>query len=393
MTTSTTKKNRVSEITILKGLALLAVIFQSSISSSLESGNMLMEDAIMMGILYNFGKFSAPTFIFITGFILLYQKQNSMPYRSFILNKTADILVPLFFWTLVYFSLLSGEPLFTLDWFIGVTKATALGTAAPHLWYVVMVFQFHLLFPLFKKLFQTFGFRSKPSVLFLTVGLGYMVIMWFSHRYIFNGTSLTNIPWLTYTDRSFLAYSFYFILGGYAALHFSEWRRFALRSIPVNTFVFIALFIWIGYELIGFSGMDAIHLDVSTYLKPSMFLYVVSEIILLYSLALIITKSRSLLFSFLQFFGRYSFGAFLSHYLWLIGVTSVLNGLDVEWSIFATAGIVFVFTSLFSITFAYMISGAPFARYMIGHFDKLQMNWNWETILNTQHLPSIKQKK
>ena len=95
--------------------------------------------------------------------------------------------------------------------------------------------------------------------------------MWYSSHYIFNGEKLTSSTILHYTDRSFFFYSFYFVMGGIAAVALKTWRTFVMKHIPLITILFFVLFLFINYELFSFYGANSIHLTVSTYLKPSMF--------------------------------------------------------------------------------------------------------------------------
>lgn len=99
----------------------------------------------------------------------------------------------------------------------------------------------------------------------------YFLLMWYSSHYIFNGEKLTSSTILHYTDRSFFFYSFYFVMGGIAAVALKAWRTFVMKHIPLITILFFVLFLFINYELFSFYGANSIHLTVSTYLKPSMF--------------------------------------------------------------------------------------------------------------------------
>ena len=99
----------------------------------------------------------------------------------------------------------------------------------------------------------------------------YFLLMWYSSHYIFNGEKLTSSTILHYTDRSFFFYSFYFVMGGIAAVALKAWRTFVIKHIPLITILFFILFLFINYELFSFYGANSIHLTVSTYLKPSMF--------------------------------------------------------------------------------------------------------------------------
>ena len=77
----------------------------------------------------------------------------------------------------------------------------------------------------------------------------YFLLMWYSSHYIFNGEKLTSSTILHYTDRSFFFYSFYFVMGGIAAVALKTWRLFVLKHIPLITILFFILFLFINYYL------------------------------------------------------------------------------------------------------------------------------------------------
>ncbi len=109
------------------------------------------EQSLIMGMLFNLAKFSAPAFIFIVGFHLIRQYTKKLVYTEYVYEKSTHLLIPYFFWSILY--LLTTNDVITLQ---GGIKSLLLGTAAPHLWYVIMMFQIHLLFPLLCTLFYWF---------------------------------------------------------------------------------------------------------------------------------------------------------------------------------------------------------------------------------------------
>ena len=114
--------------------------------------------SLIMGMLFNLAKFSAPAFIFIVGFHLIRLYTKQLVYREYIYEKAAHLLIPYFFWSILY--LLTTNDVITLQ---GGIKSLLLGTAAPHLWYVIMMFQFYLLFPLLCTLFYWFQKRTDKN--------------------------------------------------------------------------------------------------------------------------------------------------------------------------------------------------------------------------------------
>ncbi|MGM9987563.1 MAG: acyltransferase [Bacillaceae bacterium] len=342
---------RVPELTILKAMAFLSVVIQSSFVLLMKESSPSIEQSIIIGMFFNLVKFSAPAFIFLAGFSIVQQYYKHFVYRDYLFHKTKEIIFPYILWTIVYIICLQPS-LFISGSFseIGLTFLT--GTAAPHLWYVIMVFQFHLLTPL---IFLCIPFikkwiESKKSLYIFVISIAaiYTLLMWISHRYLATSESLL----LQMTDRIFLAYSFYFIVGGIAALTLHKWRRFVIKVIPICLLLYICLFGRVSYELLQFGGIWDIELQISTYLKPSMFFYILIELILLYGLAMLIAKTKSYLRTILNFVGQHCYNAYLAHIFFLYMITNmvkpegtVLNGL-----------LLFAISATMSIAFSFLIS-------------------------------------
>ncbi len=97
-------------------------------------------------------------FIFIVGFHLIRHYTKQLVYKEYISEKATHLLIPYFFWSILY--LLTTNDLITLQ---GGIKSLLLGTAAPHLWYVIMMFQIHLLFPFTMHTFFI-GFKNEQKI-------------------------------------------------------------------------------------------------------------------------------------------------------------------------------------------------------------------------------------
>ncbi|EOO14513.1 integral membrane protein [Bacillus cereus HuA3-9] len=362
------------EFKVLQSIAFLAVVLQSSLLYTMNQGNVLLEQSLIMGMLFNLAKFSAPAFIFIVGFHLIRQYTKKLVYTEYIYEKSTHLLIPYFFWSILY--LLTTNDTITLQ---GGIKSLLLGTAAPHLWYVIMMFQIHLLFPLLCTLFYWFQKRTenkkdiyKYMIIFACL---YFFLMWYSSHYIFNGEKLTSSTILHYTDRSFFFYSFYFVMGGIAAVSLKTWRIFVMKHIPLITILFFILFLFINYELFSFYGANSIHLTVSTYLKPSMFLYIVCEIMILYVLSITIVQRRGFLYKALRFIGNYTYGAYLAHFFFLQLCTKFLSLFALQENTILYSLLLFILTTTISISAMVIGSILPFHTWITGPSPTTNMKW------------------
>ncbi|MFB5251698.1 acyltransferase [Bacillus mycoides] len=362
------------EFKVLQSIAFLAVVLQSSLLYTMNQGSVLLEQSLIMGMLFNLAKFSAPAFIFIVGFHLIRQYTKQLVYKEYIYEKATHLLIPYFFWSILY--LVTTNDIITLQ---GGIKNLLLGTAAPHLWYVIMMFQIHLLFPLLCTLFYWFQKRTenkKDIYKYMTIfACLYFFLMWYSSHYIFNGEKLTSSTILHYTDRSFFFYSFYFVMGGIAAVALQTWRIFVMKHIPLITILFFILFLFINYELFSFYGANSIHLTVSTYLKPSMFLYIVCEIMILYVLSIMIVKRRGLLYKTLKFIGNYTYGAYLAHFFFLHIGTKFLSLFALQENTIIYSLLLFSVTAVLSIFTMVICSTLPFHTWVTGPSPTTNMKW------------------
>jgi surface polysaccharide O-acyltransferase-like enzyme len=354
-----------SELMMMKSLAFLAVVFQSSLMYMMNDRSPHPEESIMMGMLFNFVKFSAPVFVFLAGFHM-FQYEKIENYRTYITHKGKELMLPYLFWSIVYLMMFSNETSIT-----HLVKELIVGDAAPHLWYVVMIIQFHLLAPLLLA-FWAWGektIRSRGNFIVILAS-AYLLFIFLISNYVW-----TTSP-IHYIDRSFLSYSFYFFLGGIAAKTLPKWRNFVMKSIPLNTFVFLALFILVGYELLSFKNIYSIDLKVSTYLKPSMVLYVTSEILLLYGLAMTIVQMKSPLYTILRFIHRYTYGAYLSHLFFLYWLATLIpkSTLSIVQSFF-----LFIVTTIASIGCSYLVHALPISKFVIGL--EQEQGWSPQLVL------------
>jgi surface polysaccharide O-acyltransferase-like enzyme len=341
-----------SELMMMKSLAFLAVVFQSSLIYTMNHGSLHPEESIMIGMLFNFVKFSAPVFVFLAGFHM-FQHKLPVDYRTYVTHKGKELLLPYLFWSIIYLMMFSNE-----EKIVVLIKQFVVGDAAPHLWYVIMIIQFHLLAPLLLTMFSWVekNVRSwkKATIIFASL---YFLLMFILSKWLNRSSAFL----LHYMDRSFLSYSFYFFLGGVAARTLPKWRYFVMKSIPINTFIFLALFILVGYELLSFKSVFSIDLKASTYLKPSMFLYVSSEILLLYALSITIIQTKSPLYIVLRFISQYTYGAYLGHLFFLYLFAKLIHISSLLQSV-----ILFITTAAISILCCYIVHSLPVSKWVIG---------------------------
>lgn len=328
-------RERINEWALLRGFAFLAVVMQHSIGEYIYRSGSIQADSIMLGMLYHFTRFGTLTFVFLAGAILFYQYGDGRKYRSVIVKRIGDIYIPFVVWTIIYWIVMQfifNMPLFRADSWQDIVQQLFVPTNGYHLWFVIMIFQFYLLFPLFRWLGKQFRTRLLDNrspqeqqkhivVMLISIGIIYGWLMWLCYYAMptWNVQGIWKII-LDHRTSEFIFYFFYFVLGGICGSAIQRWRAIMLKILPWTVFSFLIMYIWLGYDLLRFDPV-AINLNVSTYLKPTTFLAVLSHMLLMYGLALLLAERQGVIVRFLQWCGRYSFGGYLSHALILMGVS------------------------------------------------------------------------
>ncbi|UOF91297.1 acyltransferase [Fodinisporobacter ferrooxydans] len=372
------RKEKIQELDVIRGLAFLAVVMQHTLGAYIRQPAVQTSESILLGMLFNISKFAVPAFVFVTGIVLFYNYFDSFSYITFIKKRAKEILVPYLLWTCIYELYSNGIPVVTMTWIKSFAKNIVLGREYYHLWFVVMIFQFYLVFPILSSIFRWF-YRRITNVRRFVIVFGLLTVlfasyMWFVLNGIIGGqihsTSYIFKFFARFIDRNFVSWLYYFLLGGIVGVSINKWREFIIQSINWNSFVFVFCFVWVGHDLLQGMSAGRVDLNYSTSLKPSMFFYSISEILIIYGISFVIIRKQSLIYSLLKWFGDYSYGAYLVHALVLIYAVKLTNYLlpahAFLWKTFVAAGI----CSLAAVFFTYLISKMSYVSILAGSARK-----------------------
>ncbi|MDR0270121.1 acyltransferase [Paenibacillus sp.] len=371
------KKARISEIELLRGLAFLAVALQHSIAHYAAVDGVRPADGLWMTLLLLTAKFAVPVFIFITGLVLFYNNDGPLRYGSFISKRFKDILVPYILWSGVYFTVSQGlSPHFWPQ--LGKWSMMLItGKNSYHLWYIVMIFQFYLLFPLFRyimrKCAERIFFRWRAIVL---AGAG-LICMLLVYNLFRIGEMMTAVDFpvltpffTTYADRNFLYFSFYFILGAAAGMYPERWKYWLLKGRVVYWTVFLFLFGYYAYTVVqSFGTPPRFHISFNqlSLLRPLITLFLVSSIFVFYTWSKKWTEaSGSAGKRVMNVLGRYSYGAYLSHALMLKQSYNLDAWLFSGWNATLRMLMSFLVCVLLSYAVTIALSNLPFGKWTVG---------------------------
>lgn len=370
-------KQRIPEIERLRGMAFLAVVLQHSIAHYSVAPGMTANDGLMMGFLLMATKFAVPVFIFITGMVLFYNDKGRLQYGRFIKRRFGDIYVPFAVWTLI--TLLINHkfnPALIGDWkYLGEVWLT--GKASSHFWYIIMLFQFYLLYPLLRSAIlgikERCGIRTQLTILVLS-GLLYVgltgVINDIGHWMGSLSIPVWSELFTTYADRNALYYFFYFALGAAAGLYHASWIKWLKKARPAIWLVFAFTFGWMLMQAVNeirSAENGAITFYSLSLLRPMMALFLISSIMVMYDTAGWITRhAGARTNALLTSIGVYSYGAYLMHLLTL-RISYAIDG----YMLIGMPSLVRILSSwIISVAIAYavtrLLAKLPFGKWLVG---------------------------
>lgn len=217
---------RVEEVEILRAISCIAVVMLHISAFVNFSGNVGKVAAISLSFINVLSVFAVPAFLVISGYTLTYQYlDRKLILGRFWLKRLAHVLIPYLVWTCIYYGFFVVQRIYQLSIKI-LLKELVLGNMVYHLYFVVLIVQFYLLFGLFRYLWSRFNSWLMP-LLFLAINILFM-------RYVS----------FMYIDRFFLRYVFFFALGGYMA-HQREQVKAFLNSKATR------LLLCLGYLLLA----------------------------------------------------------------------------------------------------------------------------------------------
>lgn len=336
---------KTSEPDIMKVIAVLGVMWQGILGLMMKQ-NIGVTQKVESIILYDFVKYTAPFFIFAICFDIC--KIKNVPYKKQLMHKVEELLVPYFCWATVYIYMNITNYKTTGDFLEGYF----LGTNAPHTWYLVMMFQFHILVPVLWYLYAKLTEKKKRALpVLIGAFVFYLLFLFIYDNYVFNVT--TNKA-LLYLDRSFIGFSIYAVLGTVASANYEKWNIFISKVRLIAIPLFFIAFTAANNEMFP-NGFNNLSLTNSIYLKPSMFLYNIFAIIMVYGLALILIKRNSRSLPVFRFLSQYAYRAYLANFF-VISILIKFMGKSGEYMPYSLRiFLLWTMTAVFSFTIVYTI--------------------------------------
>lgn len=242
------KQERLQELDILKGLAIIAVVAIHAISQPLAEFSQKSFDFKFMLFLDQLARYAVPAFVAASGYLLAQKYQNTKINLVEFFKKRVMRLIPaylvailaiyIFFLTTHWKHDMTDDPLWEI---------LLLGRMDYHLYFVPMIFQLYLLFPLLLKLYQKFKIKMLIAT-FLVQVLFYQylakTIFTDQQQYVFFGT-----------------WAYYFVSG--IAISYEKILKTPKAKL-ISSVALFASFLWLFQNCLQLLSTTRIDLNVAT---------------------------------------------------------------------------------------------------------------------------------
>ncbi len=303
----------IEEIPIIRSIATLFIVFvHLSISYINNENSQIM--AITAGYISQIGRLGTPVFAVISAFLLTHSVlKRGFDLNYFVKSRFTKIFVPYIIWTTVYLYYL-GVVEVNLDSNKNFIGYYLFGTGNYHLYFILTVLQFYVLFPVLQKI-------KKGLPLLLTYAFSTILTVFWQLNYEQFSIDIPVIGTFVMSRAFIFNWISYFILGIIFAKYYEEInmgiRKYKTLLLPSILVIFISFLIFI----------DLDHFVTSSH--PMFLLYTPFFLAFLIYFYLIVRKSK-LIMQILTLIGNYSMGIYLVHPLvkWVVMKIPVFDNRD-----------------------------------------------------------------
>ncbi len=283
---NTFKNNRLYELDYIRFIACLAVITVHITATGVTDYVQGSFPHIVTLLLNRSLKFTTPVFIFLSGVTNFFSyEKKELKYFDFVKKRLKSTLIPYFVWCCIYYFayIYAGIYKFDIIFFI---KNVILGTMSYHLYFVIIITQIYLLGPLFYKLIK----NSKNKILILIIGAIFTAIC--------AGTLNFKL-----SDRIFLKYIFFYMLGIYVTLETEKFKTFVNKN---------KILVVISYMAIGILYTLATYFNwpKATYIW---FVFSAVSVFMVFLVSTYLVEIFKNKFSYVKLFGQSSYYIYLMH--------------------------------------------------------------------------------
>ncbi|AIQ50218.1 acyltransferase [Paenibacillus sp. FSL R7-0331] len=222
-------KERIPQLDIFRAIAIFAVLAIHATSRTLSEtmGTGMFHPFLFIN---KFSQFAVPSFVFLSGFVLFYnyidRPLSGKTLGKFYSRRLIYIIVPYFIFSLLYFCLkMTAGHTWNMpldDMAAKLWKYLWTGTAYTHLYYIIIIIQFYVLFPLMLWCLQKVRrLAAWAPVIGLALQWGFVLL----NKYMVN-----NGYWQLSKGSLAITYFSYFLLGAAVAVYYGSLKKWLIPS-------------------------------------------------------------------------------------------------------------------------------------------------------------------
>lgn len=223
------QKERIPQLDIFRAIAIFAVLAIHATSRTLAE---TLDTSMFHPFLFinKFSQFAVPSFVFLSGFVLFYnyidRRLNGKTLGKFYSRRLVYIIVPYVVFSVLYYILkmTTGH-----TWGMPLEEQAAkfykylwTGTAYTHLYYIIIIIQFYVLFPLLLWCLQKVR-RLAAWAPFIGLALQWGFVL--LNKYMTN-----HGYWHLSKGSLAITYFSYFLLGAAVAVYYSSLKKWLVPS-------------------------------------------------------------------------------------------------------------------------------------------------------------------
>jgi membrane-bound acyltransferase YfiQ involved in biofilm formation len=268
------KKN---EIILINTLMCILVVFVHVSGDPVTTLDKTSIQYLCVMIPWRLSAFAVQGFIFLSALKLFLKDMPKFSYKGFILKRIRVVLIPYLIWVMVYYVYFCNIGYFSFS-FGDYIKYVLNGSIVSPFYFIVTIFQFYILMPLWIKLLD-----KVPAHILAVVSF---VIMILSKMYLPKIALGCGIEF-QYFDRIFPTYLFYWIAGCCAGRYYQTFKLYIEKYYFSELLMFICA---TGFD-IYLSYRSFVYGENIPYLEYIHVLYCVSVISFIYNIALKLVKT------------------------------------------------------------------------------------------------------
>lgn len=310
------KKFMKKEINLVNVVLCMLVVFIHIASEAISTLRVSTWQHLSIYIPHKLSSFVVYGFIFISGIKLFIKDTKKIELLEYYKSRIRKIIIPYILSVCVYYIYFIFKNYFNFS-MLEFIKYIITGDLVAHFYFIIIIAQFYLLFPIWKKLIKS----CNPL---LVVGISFIITIFFTKYLpnvigdIFNGFNFV------YNDRIFTTYLIYWILGVYAGKNYNRFCEILIKNEKkiIISFSCIALV----YLIINYSFI--INRNFVECLNILQMMYNLIAILFVYLICMKLSKNDKII-NIIEPVNRNTYSIYLYHILIIFIINEILNKFNV----------------------------------------------------------------